>query len=441
MDKIIRDIILEFHRSALPPLIQREIELPELPPHLRKAVVFIGMRRVGKTYLIYQHMQQQLRLGCTREKLLYINFEDDRLLQFKSEHFQMILDVYFQLYPQSIDAQDLHFYFDEIQNISGWEMFIRRLLDKEKMTLFITGSSAKLLSKEIATSLRGRCIENEVFPLNLHEYLACRGIQRFSSENIPTSKDRAIIRHHCEHYLKKGGFPETLDVSDALHSQIIQSYVNSAVFRDVVDRHQIKNSHIVKVFLIYCLQNIASPLSITKVYNTLKSLGEELTRSHLYEYLDYFEDAYLICTVPIFDFSARKRQVNPSKIYCMDCGIISSYSIKPHTELSACLENAVYIQLRQNGVENVFYHKTESGKEVDFVAQHVNGKIELYQVCIDMDDAKTKQREISALIEAAMELKIDEAFILTTNTTETLQLDSIRIHILPYWQWALGIQS
>jgi predicted AAA+ superfamily ATPase len=147
-----------------------------------------------------------------------------------------------------------------------------------------------------------------------------------------------------------------------LHTQLIQSYINSAVFRDVIDRHQIKNSHIVKIFLIHCLQNIASPLSVTKVYNTFKSLGEELTRSHLYEYLEHFQDAYLICTVPIFDFSTRKRQVNPSKIYCVDSGIISGYSMKPGTEASTCLENAVYVHLRQTYGENLFYHKTAKGE-------------------------------------------------------------------------------
>jgi hypothetical protein len=434
MKDTLREMILEFHRSALPVMIHRDVEIPSLPSGVRKAFVFIGMRRVGKTFLMYQDMRQSLTFGLEKEKLLYLNFEDDRLSGFKVEDFQTILDVYFQLYPHLVDAEDLRIYFDEIQNIDGWEKFIRRLLDKEKMTLFITGSSAKLLSKEIATNLRGRCIENEVFPLSLAEYLAHKGVVMQKT----TSKDRSVIRHHSENYLIRGGFPETLDLSDSMHTQVIQSYVNSAVFRDVIDRHRLKRPDIVKLFLIHCLQNIASPLSVTKVYNTFKSRGEALGRGDLYEFLHYFEDAYLVCTVPLFEYSTRKRQVNPSKIYCVDSGIIGSYSIKPETERSARLENAVYIQLRRMQFENIFYYKTALGKEVDFAAQYPNGKVELYQVSVDLSDEETRRREMSALVEAATALELKQAFVITTDTNETLEIDGLTIHVIPYWQWALG---
>ncbi|MBF8263577.1 MAG: hypothetical protein HW387_1242 [Parachlamydiales bacterium] len=436
MKDILRDIILEFHRSNLPPLIQRDIAIPQLPEDVKKAFVFIGMRRVGKTYLMYQDMVQKLKRGLHKEKILYLNFEDDRLARFSLDDFQTILDVYFQLYPQLVDANDLFFYFDEIQNVPGWEKFIRRLLDREKMGIFLTGSSAKLLSKEIATNLRGRCVEKEVFPLSLSEYLTHRGVKdlkRFSS------KEKAVVRHHTDLYLKRGGFPETLDLSDSLFFQIIQSYVNSCVFRDVIDRYQLSNTHIVKMFLIHCLQNTASPLSVTKVYNTFKSRGEELTRSLLYEYLDHFEDAYLICNVPIFDFSTRKRQVNPSKIYCIDPGIISSYSIKPATELSSCLETAVYLQLRRMAPEHIFYHKTQSGREVDFAVQYSKGNVDLFQVSVDLQDDETRRREFDALIEAGAELGRSDVYVITQELKETVKCGALTIHIMPYWEWTLGV--
>jgi predicted AAA+ superfamily ATPase len=432
--ELLSEIILEFHRSDLPTLIPRApIEIPTLPSNVRKAFVFMGIRRCGKTYLMYLDMQKKIKRGLAKEKILYINFEDDRLTQFELADFQTILDVYFQLYPQCAEASDLCFYFDEIQNILGWEKFIRRLLDKEKMSLFITGSSAKLLSIEIATSLRGRCIEQEVFPLSFKEYLSYRGI---TISTTLTSKEKAAIRHHAEHYLWRGGFPETLDLSDPLHTQTIQSYVNACVFRDVIERHELKVPHIVKLFLIHCLQNIASPLSITKVYNTLRSRGEELTRSHLYKYLGYFEDAYLICSVPIFDFSTRKRQVNPSKIYVIDTGIILSYSIKKEMEKSTCLENAVYLHLRRSGPEQIFYYKTKTGKEVDFIAQFPNGRIDLIQASLDLHNEATRQREISALIEAAAELDKKEAFLITLDHEEIVTIGELTIYIKPYWQWS-----
>jgi uncharacterized protein len=435
MKEMIREILLEFNRSELTPYIHREVDIPKLPPSIRKALVFIGMRRVGKTYLMYQDMVGKLENGLVKSKLLYINFEDDRLAGFKAEDFQTVLDVYFELYPDFAQADDLNFYFDEIQNISGWEKFIRRLIDKEKMSLFITGSSAKLLSREIATSLRGRCLDTEVFPLSFKEYLKYKGV---TDTQLLTSKDKSVIKHHCQTYLQRGGFPETLDMPDNLHHQTIQTYVNSAVFRDVIDRHQLKKPHLVKLFLINCLQNISSLLSVTKIYNSFKSKGEELSRGSLYEYLQYFEDAYLICTVPIFNLSTRTRQVNPSKIYCVDSGIIAGYSIKLGMEFASSLENAVYIQLRKMHFENIFYYKTNSGKEVDFAAQHANGAVELFQVTVDLNDEKTKEREISALLHAAKELGIKEAKIITFDTSEILEIDSITLHILPYWQWVLS---
>lgn len=431
---VLREMILEFHKDKLPQLFVRDLVIPNFPPQVRKALIFVGMRRVGKTYLMFQHMEQALKKGLSKEKILYLNFEDDRLTAFKAEDFQKILDVYFELYPNLISDEELLFYFDEIQNIQGWEKFIRRLIDKEKMFLFITGSSAKSLSKDIATSLRGRCLETEVFPLSFKEYLHYVGIE--NTGNL-TAKERASIRHHCSLYLKRGGFPESLALSDTLHHRLIQSYVNAAVFRDVIDRHALNNPHIVKLFLLQCLQSIAAPLSITKVFNDLKSRGESLTRARLYECLTYFEDAYLIYNVPLFDLSYRKRQVNPSKIYCVDPGVITAYSITPLMEEGVCLENVVYIHLRKQNYEGIYYYKTKRGKEVDFITQSSNGQLQLFQVSVRIDNEKAADREFSALVEAAEEQGLTEAFLITFDTREEIQKDTLTIHVYPYWEWVL----
>lgn len=432
MKEILREMIAEFHKDALPKCLVRHYDIQKLPSNVRKAQIFVGMRRVGKTFLMFQHMEQALKQGLEKEKLLYINFEDDRLESFQASNFQTILDVYFEMYPELLDAHDLIFYFDEIQNIENWEKFIRRLLDKEKISIFITGSSAKSLSKDISTSLRGRNLDTEVFPLGFKEYLYYLGLHHL--KNL-IAKERAVIRHHCAIYLKRGGFPETLSLSDTLHHRLIQSYVNAAVFRDVIDRHKLNNPHIVKLFLLHCLQSIAAPLSITKVFNDFKSRGETLTRARLYEYLSYFEDAYLIYNVPLFDPSFRKRQVNPSKIYCVDPGIITAYSVTPHMEEGVSLENAVFIHLRKQEYEGIYYYKTANGKEVDFATMHSNGTIELFQVSLRMDNDKTKDREISALVEASEELKINKACIITLDEKDQIIVGKLEINILPYWEW------
>lgn len=434
MKDAIKELLLEFQNGFPANLIKRNINIPTLPRSIRKALVFIGMRRVGKTYLMYQHMIEQINNGLDKKKIVYMNFEDDRLQAFTAKDFQIILDIYFELYPDLVEAEDINFYFDEIQNIDGWEKFIRRLIDKEKMHIYITGSSAKSLSKEIATSLRGRCLTQEVFPLSFAEFLQYKDI---NNTNLLTNKQKSIIKHYCQSYLAQGGFPETLELSANLQRQAIQSYINAAVFRDVVERHQLSNPHIVKLFLTHCLQNIAAPLSITKVFNTFKSRGEKLSRSILYSYLDYFEDAYLLYTVPLFDLSTRKRHVNPSKIYCVDCGVINAYSIKPQMEIGVCLENAVYIHLRKEISDSIFYYKTQSGKEIDFVVQKINGALQLFQVCLNANDEQTRQREVSAIIEAAQELDLQQAWIITFDEIETIVIKNLTIHVLPYWQWVL----
>ncbi len=433
MKSTLRELIAEFHEGTLPALFKRQVPSLSLPKSLRKAIVYIGMRRAGKTYKLYEHMQEALDAGLPKTKLLYLNFEDDRLQQFTSQDFQLLLEAYFELYPEYLEAEDLIFYFDEIQNIPHWEQFIRRLLDKEKMQIFITGSSATLLSKEIASSLRGRCLSAEIFPLNFSEYLHYKGI---THTKTLSPKIQLILKHEAMHYLRAGGFPETLELPPNLHQRMIQSYVNATVFRDVIERYQLNNPHIIKLFLIHCLQNIAAPLSITKVFNTLKSRGETLARARLYEYLTCFEDAYLLHTVPIYDLSTRKRQVNPSKIYCSDNGILMAYTIKPHMEQAACLENAVFLSLRQRDYDSIFYYKTQTGKEIDFITQTHQGEHALFQVCVALDNESTRKREIQAILEAANELKLNKAMIITMDTEEKLSENNIDIQLIPFWRFA-----
>lgn len=430
MQRLINQIILDFHKEVIPKVVPRSIHIPDFS-HLRKADVFIGMRRSGKTYLMYQHMHDLINSGIEQTKLFYINFEDDRLINFKVQNFQDILDAYFELYPDYAHSKDLHFFFDEIQNVEGWEKFIRRLLDKENMKIYITGSSAKALSKEIATSLRGRSIATEVFPMSFHEFLSYHQIQEIKRL---TSKQLSHVRHLSREYLTYGGFPETLFIEREQHRILMQEYVNTVVYRDVVERHTLTSPHIVKLFLTHCLQNVASGLSITKMYNSFKSQGETVGKNSLFEYLDYFEDAFLLFPIPIYDLSLRKRQVNPKKIYCADPGIITAYSIKPEMSQSTSLENAVFNELRRHK-QDIYYYRTRSSKEVDFLTQDFDGRIQLIQACLDLSDPQTRAREFNALIEATKELDAASATIITLDQEEQLQVDNLRIDVLPFWMW------
>ena len=430
---LLKQLIIDFHHESIPEIVARQVGFIDFPANIRKTQVFMGMRRSGKTWVMYQHMHQLLRSNRPKEKLLYLNFEDDRLLSFKPENFQVIIKAYFSLYPHYADDPDVVFYFDEIHIIPGWEKFIRRLLDKEKMGVFVSGSSAKMLSKEIATSLRGRAVSTEIFPFSFKEFLAFYKIPLDFPLN---TKNQLVLKHHCNEYLRLGGFPETLFLEKDLHRNLLQEYVNAVVFRDVIERYQISNPYVVKLFLLHCLQNLAASLSVSKVYQSLKSTGAVVGKNSLYDYLRYFEDAYLLFAVPIFNFSPRKRQVNPQKIYTIDPGILSAYSIKPDFDLGLAFENMVFLELRRH-YKDIFYYKTNSGKEIDFVVLSETGQVQLFQACFDLKSEQTKIREISALIEAANELKCKNLFIITLDDESEIKQGDFTIRVLPFWKWAM----
>lgn len=431
MKELIKIIIQEFQSWDIPQPFERFIAIPELPQEIRKARVFVGMRRTGKTWLMYQQMQHLLKNGWKQEQLLYLNFEDDRLADFSFSHFQLILDAFFDLNPTLGKETKLAFFFDEIHIISGWEKFIRRLIDQERMQIFITGSSAKMLSKEIATTLRGRAWSQEVFPCSFREFASFKGIE--NSAKL-TPKNCSLLRNLAAAYVTYGGFPETLFLHQDLHSTLLQDYINTVIYRDVLERYQIKNSHLVKVFLLQCLKQLAAPLSVTKIYHSLKSQGESVGKNSLFEFLDYLEDAYALFTVPIFNFSEKFRRINPKKLYAVDPGLIKVYSIKQSFEKAAQLENAVFVALRRK-FKDIYYYKTQRNKEVDFVVITPTGDYRLYQVCVDLRKEETRMREMTALLEAGNELKLNEGYLITEDHEETIHLDHFTIHCLPFWKW------
>jgi predicted AAA+ superfamily ATPase len=390
----------------------------------------MGMRRSGKTWSLYQEIRRRQDQGLPKEMNLYINFEDDRLSGFGIDDFQSILDVYFELYPQYIEQEGLLFCFDEIHVVPGWEKFIRRLIDTEKMQICVTGSSAGMLSKELGTTLGGRAWPQEVFPYSFSEFLAVKGIDLSSDLS---AKQEARIRSLAGEYLLYGGFPEAVAESKELHTPLIQGYMDAVVLRDIVKRHAIINADIIQKFLVFILRQLAAPLSVTKVYNTLKSQGLAIGKNSLFEYLQYFEDAYALLTVPFFSLSEKVRQVNPKKVYAVDPGIITAYSIKREFEKASRLYNAVFMHLSST-YSNICYYKTAKNKEIDFVVTTPKGDLILVQACVDMSDPETRERELAALYEACEEFQMREGFIITEDHEEEIQERAISIQCIPFWK-------
>jgi predicted AAA+ superfamily ATPase len=433
MKHAIRTILLEFKERGLPEPIPREIHPPELPINVRKVWVLMGMRRSGKTWIAYQQILHRQKQGFAKTSNLYINFEDDRLAGFEVQDFQTILDIYYELYPQFINSKDLFFCFDEIHVVQGWEKFIRRLIDTEQMQICVTGSSAEMLSKELGTTLGGRAWMQEVFPYSFTEFLFLKGIDPFAPKS---TKTESLMRNLAQEYLTYGGFPEVVSSPRELHASLIQGYMDSVILRDIVKRHSIKNADTVQKFLMQVLRQLSTSLSITKVYHTMKSQGLSVGKNSLFEYLQYFEDAYAVLTIPFFSLSERIRQVNPRKVYAIDPGIITAYSVKTDFERAARLENSVFMHLRRRYV-NICYYKTAlQKKEIDFVVTTPRGELLLFQACADMRNEETRKRELSALYEGCVEFGLKEGNIITEDHQEEICHQDIMVHCIPFWKWA-----
>jgi len=430
MKTILASLIDDFHERQLPELVPRGCQLPSVAG---KVDVVIGMRRTGKTYFCFQTIAASLAAGTAKERVLYLNFEDDRLLDFQVKDFQTLLDVYYGKFPQHRDTM-CTFFLDEIQRIDHWESFIRRLIDTEKnVRIVLTGSSAKLLSQEIATSLRGRSLSTEIFPYSFSEFLLARGYfpeppKTFGAQTV------SRLRKGAGEYLVVGGFPEVQTLERHLRIEVLQGYLDAVLLRDIIERHKVSNVVALKHLVRHIMSAPGSRLSINKFYHTLKSLSVPCTKNTLYEYLYHLADAYLCYRVPIHTRSEKARTLNPAKVYVIDTGLLQAMSFRNATNRGPLLENLVFMHLRRYGFE-VEYVVTQDGFETDFLARHpITGKRLLIQACWDMAEQKTFQRELRGLQGAMRECAIDTGTIVTwDDETDVGGL----IHVFPAWKWLL----
>lgn len=433
MRNIISQLIDTFHERESFKVSPREIKLQNLTG---KATTVIGMRRVGKTYLCYQQILKLRAEKVPSNTILYINFEDDRLINFSIEDFQLLLDIYYSKYPQNIQ-KTCHFFFDEIQNIPGWERFIRRVLDTENANIYLTGSSAKLLSTEIATSLRGRSLTTELFPLSFCEYLKYNSIFKTIPKSFGSST-AATLRHAFNSYLHEGGFPETQGLATEIRIEVLQGYLDSVILRDIIERHGVSNTLALKHLVHNLLNTPGGQFSTNKFYNTLKSMGIKCTKNSLYNYLDHLCDSYLVYKVPLRSCSERVRAVNPAKYYPIDTGLVQASTLQHSSNFGPLLENIVYLQLRRK-TSNIEYYQHKKGYEVDFVTTDLtSGAVQLIQVSWDIDSNQTKERELRGLSEAMKELKINSGLLITADNEEEIITESGLVNVLPIWKWLLN---
>lgn len=394
---------------------------------VKKIYTVIGPRRAGKTYFLFQIIDDLVAKGVKKEQVLYINFEDERLEKIESADLQTIISAFYELYPEN-GKKKVYFVFDEIQNAPSWSKFVRRLYDKENCEIYITGSSAKLLSHEIATELRGRTWDYDIFPLSFKEYLASEGFE-FKDKHL-YSKERFEIIKHFEKYLIAGGFPEVHGYDEYIRCRTLQNYFELTMIRDVVERHSFPYVDIVKDLFLYFAQNFSRLFSIHKYYKIVKTQNKKVSKDTLYTLSEYAQETMYFHLVPIYSNSKTVQMVNPKKIYIIDNGLANCLSIKATKDLCWYYENLVFIELTRRDY-SVYYHRDKY--ECDFIAVEADGKKTAIQVTLD----ETKEEELAGLLEGMADARVKEGLIITKDTDKTFEKDGNKIKYIPLWKWLL----
>lgn len=432
MINTLKEIILDFQENKLETGVPRRLKTVLVKG---KATVCIGVRRSGKSTFMFQVMKDLLENGISRQNILYLNFFDDRLHGLQHEPLSIIPEAYFSIYPEKKNSEKVYCFFDEIQALSGWEPFVDRLMRTENCEIYITGSSAQMLSREIATQMRGRALSWEMFPFSFLEFLDTKGIGHSSSLS---TKKRLLVQKAFEEYWQSGGFPEVIGLDKFLRIKIHQEYFNTLLFRDLIERHDVSHPRAVTDLAHRLMDNITSLYSINKLTGYLKSLGHKAPKSKVSDYLEWFEDAYFLFTVRIFDASLTRARSNPKKIYCVDHSMVISVCSGILVNSGHLLENLMFIALRRVN-QNIFYYKTRSGLEVDFIIQQQDHSRMIIQVCESLVEPQTRKREVAALAEAMQELDLTTGTIVTRSEEEQISVEPGMIDVIPAWRFLLSL--
>lgn len=378
-------------------------------------VVISGIRRCGKSTLLGQIRSEKT------EKDYYMNFDDERLIPFSVEHFQLLHETFIELF-----GVQKTFYFDEIQNIPGWERFVRRLHD-DGCKVFITGSNATMLSRELGTHLTGRYVQTELFPFSFAEFLTFKKFI-WNDSDLYNTEGKARLIGHFNEYFSAGGFPLYLKERD---ENYLKSLYESILYRDVLVRNKLINEKELLQLVYYLASNVSKLSS----FNRLTKVAGVKNANTISHYLSFLQDTYLIFQINKFDFSLKKQINNPKKTYFIDNALINRIGFIFSMEKGRLLENLVFLELRRRKFE-IFYHSKRC--ECDFVIRQENTIVQAIQVCYSFDSDETRQREMNGIREAMNHYCLDEGLILLNDTQEqTIEEHGKIIRILPVWKWLL----
>jgi len=410
--EIVRQVIVDQQKLSFKPSdLSRLGKLDEN----KEILVIAGVRRCGKSTILHELREKN------SEKSYYLNFDDDRLLSFSVEDFQIIIELFIELY-----GTQTTFYFDEIQNIKGWERFVRRLYDYGNK-IYLTGSNATMLSKELGTHLTGRYLLHELFPFSFQEYLSFNKIG-FTAQSIISTQDKAEMKSRFNGYFQKGGFPAYLQSGN---NQYLKSLYESILYRDVMVRNGLTNEREILELVFFLASNTSKLVS----YNSLTKVIGVKNATTVKNYLGYLQNTYLLFIVNKYDVSIKKQFQNPKKVYFIDLGLIRELGFHFTEDNGRLLENLVFIELKRRG-HDVYYHFQQ--KECDFLVREKNKIVKAIQVSWSVFDSLTRKRELEGLLDAMNCYGLNEGFILTDSEEELIEHENKKIYVKPVWKWLLG---
>lgn len=412
---LIKDMIIEYQDIVKDiQLVQRDIALSA-----NFNYVFVGLRRAGKTYLMYSQIQHLLRNGHVIDEILFFNFEDDRIANCSLSDLELIKNCYEELY-----AHKPIFFLDEVQQVTGWEKFVRRLAD-QKYRVYVTGSNANMLSNEIATTLGGRFMIQEVFPFSFSEYLKVRGIKL---DQFWYHRKRAEIVRQFDPFFTFGGLPELEFAQDAEKRLWLSNLYNKIFFGDIISRYQIRNGTALKVLVRKLAESVKQPSSYSRLTNIVSSTGKKIKTDTVIDYLGYLKETWLIFSLENLAGKLVDKETN-KKYYFIDNGILNLFLTDPNTFL---LENMVAIQLRRLYGDQLYYYSKD--KEVDFLLWESHIAI---QASYSIRDPQTRDREVSGLLSLPNELKITKMLIITKEEEDIIEEQGKTIEVVPIWKWLI----
>lgn len=430
MKEIFQSIIATMQREIPFKVLPRELSLPL---HSAKIITVPGVRRCGKSSLLGVTANRLVeKEGVAKERILWIGFDDERLAGMNSSQLDAILEAYRDMFPDT-DMADVYMFFDEIQLVDNWELFVMRVYKTCCKNIFISGSNAEMLSSQIASSLRGWPLEFKAYPLSFGEYLSFKHVQA----DLWTDEGRAKLRNAFRKYNHEGGFPDpTLAENESLRMMELQGYFNTMLFRDMIEHYHLTNPTLVRYFLKRVMGNLSKPTSVNNIYNEIRSQGGKISKDRLYDLLNYAESIFLLFKVSKYDNSLVKENASLGKYYIIDNGLRQSVLLPQSDDEGKLLENTVFLHLLRKSAPDTKLSYFKNGRECDFVVQRDERVEKLIQVTWALDD-ENKTRELEGLRDASVATGCKDMTIVTYDQQDETATQCGTVKVVPAWKWLL----